>query len=269
MVDMSEAFSKRVVYEIADMKKVVTQKNIVYGIADNQELLFDSYIPQNTASDTRLPAVILVHGEAPFHGLKDLGQYDSLGRLIAASGMVAVAFNRRTLMMGATITDVINDINNLIAYLIQNADKLNINKDKFAIWSISAGVPFGLYTGMYKNPEYIKCLVAYYGFGDFKTLMKMLNDGKLDEQTESFSLLDLLSNKPEKIPPIFIARAGMDNPQLNESLDNFIAKVLANNLYADIYNHPTGHHAFDIFDDNERTHNLLKSTLFFLKNILL
>jgi hypothetical protein len=36
----------------------------------------------------------------------------------------------------------------------------------------------------------------------------------------------------------------MDNPLLNESLDKFITKALANNLYVDVYNHPTGHHAF-------------------------
>jgi hypothetical protein len=56
------------------------------------------------------------------------------------------------------------------------------------------------------------------------------------------SHLDLLSKKPGKIPPIFITRAGMDNPLLNESLDKFITKALANNLYIDVYNHPTGHH---------------------------
>lgn len=251
------------------MEKVIIQKNIVYEIADEEELLFDLYIPQNTSLETRLPAVILVHGEAPFNSLKDLGQYDSLGQLIAASGMAAVAFNRRMLIKGAAITDILNDINNLTACLIKNADKFNIDKDKFAIWSISAGVPFGLYAGMYKNPEYIKCLVAYYGFGDFETLMKILNNSKLDGQVEKFSLIDLLSKKPDKIPPIFIARAGMDSPLLNESLDKFITKALANNLYVDVYNHPTGHHAFDLFDDNKRTHDIIKKTLDFLQSILL
>jgi hypothetical protein len=55
---------------------------------------------------------------------------------------------------------------------------------------------------------------------------------------QKFSLVDLLSKNPDKIPPIFIARAGMDNPLLNESLDKFITKALANNLYDDVYNHP-------------------------------
>lgn len=33
----------------------------------------------------------------------------------------------------------------------------------------------------------------------------------------------------------------------------------------DIYNHPTGVHAFDLFNDNERTHEIIKKTLEFLK----
>jgi hypothetical protein len=45
----------------------------------------------------------------------------------------------------------------------------------------------------------------------------------------------------------------MDNPLLNESLDKFITQVLTNNLYADVYNHHTGHQAFDLFDDNKNT----------------
>jgi acetyl esterase/lipase len=124
----------------------------VYEISDEVELPFDLYLPQNTTSDKKLPAVILVHGEAHFNLLKDLGQYYSLGRLVAASGMAAVAFNRRMIIKGAAITDAINDINNLIAYLIKNADKFNIVKSKLAIWSIPAGVPFGLYEGMRNNP---------------------------------------------------------------------------------------------------------------------
>jgi hypothetical protein len=67
----------------------------------------------------------------------------------------------------------------------------------------------------------------------------------------------------------FFARAGADNPLLNESLDKFITKALANNLYVDVYNHPTGHHAFDLFDANKRTRDIVKKTLDFLQSILL
>jgi len=86
---------------------------------------------------------------------------------------------------------------------------------------------------------------------------------------QKFSLVYILCKNPDKIPPIFIARAGMDNPLMNESLDKFITKALANNLYVDVYNHPTGYHAFDLFDDNKRTRDIVKKTLDFLKSILL
>jgi hypothetical protein len=193
-----------------------------------------------------LPVVILIHGEAPYHSLKDAGQFQSLGQLIAASEMIAVAFNRRTLVNGTQIKETLTDIENLTAYLRQNATHFNIDINKFALWSVSAGVPFGLYSGLLNNGGFFKCQVVYYGFGDFVSLARMVKKDNISEQTEMFSPLKLLSkDTTQKIPPIFIARAGLDNPILNESLDGFIMKALENNLSIDVYNHPTGHYAFN------------------------
>ena len=63
-------------------------------------------------------------------------------------GFNAVTFNHKVLADGFNIEEVNNDIDALINYLIENADKLNIDKDKIAIWCFSGGVPFGLYAGM-------------------------------------------------------------------------------------------------------------------------
>ncbi len=203
--------------------------------------------------------------------MKDAGQYDSLGRLIASIGLAAVAFNHRMLIKGAAIDEVLNDINSLITYLRKRDNDFNIDKEIIAIWSISAGVPFGLFVGLHNNPAFIKCLIAYYGFGDFQSeiiAINSLNASKYDEKGEVPSLVNLLSKEPSRVPPILIARAGLDNPFLNNSLDNFILNTLSNNLPVDIYNHSSGHHAFDIFDDNERSHEIISKTLEFLKEHL-
>ena len=50
--------------------------------------------------------------------------------------------------------------------------------------------------------------------------------------------------------PLFVARAGRDEmPRLNETLDAFLTKAVARNLPITFANHPTGPHAFDLFDD--------------------
>lgn len=269
MTNTSDPFKKNVVYQIKDMDKVDTQRNITYKTVDGKEFLFDVYTPQNISSDSRLPVAILVHGEAPVHNMKDAGQYDSIGHLVAASGLIAVAFNHRVLVNGAAITEVNDDIYDLIKFLSSNANDFKIDKEKLAIWSVSYGVPFGLYAGIYNAPSFIKCLVAYYGFGDFKHFKEKLDPSISNDVVEKFSPTTLISKESNKIPPLFIARAGLDSPELNASLDRFILRALENNLTIDVFNHASGYHAFDLFNDDDRSKEIIQRTLDFLKKHLL
>ena len=69
--------------------------------------------------------------------------------------------------------------------------------------------------------------------------------------------------------PLFLARAGRDNPQLNETLDRFITHALAANLPVTVANHPTGPHAFDIMDNSETSREIIRQILTFLRFHLL
>jgi hypothetical protein len=69
--------------------------------------------------------------------------------------------------------------------------------------------------------------------------------------------------------PLFLARAGRDNPQLNETIDGFVARALAHNLPLTFVNHPTAPHAFDIFDDSEATREIVRQALAFMRFHLL
>ena len=266
MPHQDELYKKEVVFKTGGMETVKLQKNIVYSV-DQGELLLDLYLPADSLPEKKLPVVVLIHGDTPIPNMKDAGSYTSIGRIVAASGMAAVSFNHRALVQGCQIKDVIADIENLIAFLINNADELGIEKNSIAIWSFSSGVPFGLYAGMHNSHEYIKCMIAYYGFGDFNSYCNLI--GRADDQAEQYSLIDLLSQNSDDLAPMFIARAGMDQiPTLLKSLDNFIGAALANNLQLDVYNHHTGVHVFDLFNDNPRTHEIIEKTLEFLQRHL-
>jgi hypothetical protein len=68
------------------------------------------------------------------------------------------------------------------------------------------------------------------------------------------------------VPPIFIARAGLDDKELNDGIDRFVQLALSKNLTLDVVNHATGHHAFDIEDNNERSRDIIKRTLDFIRS---
>jgi len=80
------------------------------------------------------------------------------------------------------------------------------------------------------------------------------------------SPLHFMSINGAKIAPIFIARAGLDNPRLNGTVDQFVQEALARNATIDVSNHPKGHHGFDILDDDERSREIIGRTIAFIKS---
>lgn len=271
MPDPEEIFKKESVFKLEGMEQAAIQKDIAYS-EQGSNLLMDLYLPPHKASDRKLPVVVMVHGDAPVTNLKDSGQYTSLGRILAASGLAAAAFNHRSLMLGAGIKEITDDINNLIAFLLDNADKYGIDETRIAIWSFSAGVPFGLYAGLNQKPNYIKCMAAYYGFCEFLPLYKLLNipvDDDMVKLAEECSPVGLLGQNTENTAPLLVARAGQDIfPGLLDSLDGFIMAALKNNVQIEVYNHPTGVHAFDLFNDEPKTHEIIEKTLEFFRKHL-
>lgn len=264
MAGIEEILKKEIVYKIDNMKNVDIQKNIVYKIEDSKELLMDLYTISNHKKQ-KLPVVVLIHGEAKSINFKETGQYTSYGKLIAASGLNAVTFNHKVLSDGFTVEEVNNDIEKIIKYLIENADKLNIDKNKIAIWCFSGGVPFGLYNGMSNSFDCVKAIIAYYGFCDLESVGRLLDFNIADEDILKYSPINLISEDSKRIPPLFIARAGLDNTIINESIDKFISKAIKNNLTIDVYNHADGGHAFDLFNEDDRTKEIIELSLKFLE----
>jgi tetratricopeptide (TPR) repeat protein len=83
----------------------------------------------------------------------------------------------------------------------------------------------------------IAALVLYYGGGDMNTARTDL--------------------------PVFIVRAGKDNPFGNRRIDDLVSKALAGNAPWTVVYAPLAHHAFDIFDANEETPKVIERTISF------
>jgi hypothetical protein len=68
---------------------------------------------------------------------------------------------------------------------------------------------------------------------------------------------------------VFIARAGLDEiPTLNDSIDRFTREAISGNAAVTVVNHPRGVHGFDVLTDDERSREIIRSALAFMKTHL-
>ena len=87
----------------------------------------------------------------------------------------------------------------------------------------------------------------------------------LHASTPQFSAATQLAEAKEPAPPLLIARAGRDLPQLNEAIDYFVQQALKKNVMLDLLNHAIGQHGFDGRDDDDRTRDILRRTVEFIR----
>jgi hypothetical protein len=88
------------VHPLPDPERVELRPGLVYASAGGRELAMDLYLPADRGPGSRLPAVLLVHGEARpevLRGVRGWGQYTGWGRLLAGEGLAGVAVEHRAL----------------------------------------------------------------------------------------------------------------------------------------------------------------------------
>ena len=250
--------SREIVYKIPEMESIIIEEDIGYKIHGDSSLILDLYLPAKTDKQ-KLPAVVLVPG---FHtkriDLTNTGQYTSWSKLIAGSGLIAVTYE--------TVEPTL-DINDLINFLRDKSDSLNIDKDQINLWSCSGNVPTALTYILNNKFDYLKCGVLYYGL--------MFSEGfehlpYWDSVALSMDLMSPRVNWNYEInskTPLLVVRAGLENtPFLNQAIDEFLLKANENNLPVTFINYPEGQHGFDIYDDNDKSREIIKYTITYFKN---
>ena len=98
MAEFLAQVNRPVVYTVREWTACARGRILVYKRDGALELKLDLYLPETSAPGKRVPVVFLIHGgvgpEFPVRP-KDWGFYKTWGRLLAASGLAAVAFNHR------------------------------------------------------------------------------------------------------------------------------------------------------------------------------
>jgi dienelactone hydrolase len=254
-----------IVLRVAGMDAAKVHKDVAYKSAGDVELKMDVYAPPTASASSRVPVVLFISG-AGYEGdpsPKDWGVYQTYGRLMAASGMAGVEFNKRYSRSSSSWASAEEDMKDLIAHLGSNADTYGIDVERICVAAYSAGgrllAPF-----LREAVPGVKCVASIYG------ALAGNVDGAPEAEREvqrAFSPLHQIGRSGQK-PPVFIARAGLDNPGLNQSIDAFYGQALAQGFEIEMHNHASGQHGFDILDDNDRSRDVIRALVRFLQNNL-
>lgn len=262
---MAELVNRPVVYKVPGMDQVSVKKDLTYKKIDDPNVKMDVYTPPGLAAGEKRPAVVFIHGGAASQFRpKDWGVYQSWGRLTAASGMAAVIFTHRLGFPQTAILDGASDVADALSYIRANADSLGIDKDRLCLAAYSAGGPM-LSPFMSDPPPYVRCLVGFYPFLDIRQT-KEHQASETAETLQKFSPIVQVGTRPERVPPLFVARAGKDEiPTLLDSVDRFAAEALKRNVPVTVMNHPSGSHGFDNQVDDERSREIVRGAVEFMK----
>jgi len=256
-----------IVYSVPGMDKVAVHRDIVYKTVDTAgaklELKMDVYAPSGAQPGQKFPAVLLISGGGadPAMDWRVAGVYQSYGRLLAASGFVGIPFTKRYQRGVEGVTQGTSDLADLIRYVREHAAEFNVNPDRMAVWAFSAG-GFLLSSALRDAPPYIRAVLSFYAVLDVNS--QMTPPDELPRLTELAPLAQL-KRSGDRVAPIFIARAGLDNAALNAGIDRFVLEARERKVSIELMDHPQGRHGFDILDDNARSREIIARAIEFLK----
>jgi len=255
---------RKVLFDLPGIDAVRVRPDLQYG--DSDAHLMDVYYPPDPAAAS-LPAVVIVSGfpgagfekaiGCPF---KEMGSTTSWSRLIAASGLIAVAYANR---------EPTADILTLVQHLRDHADRLGIDPNRIGLWASSGHVPLALGLLMDSTLDGIKCAVLCYGY-----TLDLDGSTGIAQAAKAWGFVNPAAGRSiedlRKDVPLFVARAGQDRfAPLNERLDAFVACAARANLPLTFVNHPAAPHAFDLFDDSATTRHIIREIMAFLRFNLL
>lgn len=260
----AEAVNRPLVYHVDGEETVRVRKDLVYR--SDPEAKADVYLPPDDEKGAEAPMVVLIHGGVPDVPVrpKDWGIFESWGRLLAASGLVTVVFNHRLGFPEPFMTEAADDVEHLLAYVREHAADLGGDPDRICLVAYSAGGP--LLSRYIREPRpYVRCLAAFYSMLDIRG-SEVHQEHMTQEELDLFSPAAQLEAHASTMAPLFVMRAGRDEvPGLNRWMETFLDIAIEKNAPITLMIHPTGVHGFENTTDDERSREILRAAIAFMK----
>jgi len=258
--------SRRIVYRVDGMLTANVQRGITYKRDVHQQLLMDVYRPEGTTTSSRWPAILFIPGGPVSLGTlppREWGVCQSYGELAAASECVGVVLNYRLDEL-TNYEQAQADLTAAITHVRDQADELNIDADRLALWAFSGGGPL-LTESLRQRPSYIRCLLAFYAVLDLRLFIGPSADQSRKERAAHFSPAAHLDGA---CVPMFVAQACLDTAAVNVSIDSFVRAASCADLPMEVMCLASGHHAFDVVDDEEWSRQTIRQAVAFARTYL-
>jgi dienelactone hydrolase len=204
----------------------ITQ-DVQYGALAETALKMDVLRPNGAAS-----APVLIFFNRAVGADRRNPFYLGWAKTAASKGLVAILPDLRN---GSEVAD----FRLLVLYLSQRAAALGIDAQAIAVYAGSGNVWTALPAIEDPKMSAVKAAVMYYG----------------SAQVNQFRL-DL---------PVLYVRAGLDRPEVNQTITALASRAVADNAPITLLNHPTGYHAFEMRNDDEATRTIIDQTIAFVK----
>jgi acetyl esterase/lipase len=247
------------------MKQIVVS-HVDYPSADGSPLPLDIYTPPDSAGRDPLPVVVFVMGTADWapylsYPLKEESQYISWGRLVAASGLIAITYQ----------TERHDDLEAVMAWIQENGHLYGMDPHRIGLWSCADNSPTAVSFAMQEARDYLKFAVFYYG--QMLTPDNEFRDGINEMCARSgcyaAELKDVTQLRTDL--PLLIVRGGRE-PMLryvNDSIDHFLDFALAGDVDVTLIEFEEGRHRFEEeMRTNPRSAEIIEQTLEFMKTRL-
>lgn len=260
----TELAKMTVVYSMPGVEAVTVRHDVPYRVTESGSLSLDVYYPPRAAgAGAQRPAVLIAYGysdagarDAFGRSFKEMGSTVSWAQLIAASGMVAIAYSNR---------EPVEDVGVVLEYVRDHASALGIDETRLGLWAASGNVPLALWLLMQKEWPALHCAVLCYGF-----MLDLHGMTAVADMQKAFRFANPCAGKSvddvRGDVPLLIVRAGADQFRgINDSIDGFVRDAVQRDLPVTMVNHAGAPHAFDLFQDSEASREIIRQILRFMQ----
>lgn len=194
----------------AILDSFINKERVVYKTIDGIELDMIIFYPDASIIKSENPWMLHVHGGGWAGGDKyKVFKKSFLGTLksLVNNGVVCATIEYRRTRGGSTAYEAVIDAKDAARFLLKNANKYKLDKEKYGVWGGSAGGHLSLLTALGKDSDFkgdsnltnispdFKCVASY--FPATSLINPDLVPGSLFEKQQSYNRIlgDSLQNK--------------------------------------------------------------------------